>query len=347
MAEAYDELETKIGAYAAFRARWRRADRLLAAMQLSDDIGQLTYKVLVLRRAEVRRGSARQPDQRQAPAGPDPVRQGEPGQRLVQPRAARDSADHGPAMDEGRAGAGDVPLRARGSLSPAGARARREGRAPALAGQPLFLVAQRRVCGALDRRRQASDDQAVDAARDHADLRAVPRDSRDQPEPGRPRRVVRGVPPGVRRQRQHLRVALQRRPAARLVPLAVARLQDDARRRAARQQHSAGGRRKPDRVDQGGHRAAAPLPSAAQARARPRDLPQLRRRDSARRLRSQVSVRGRPGMAAGIGRAARAPVPGAHARRARRAAGSTSTRTPASAAARTRRRSTACIRTCC
>src|SRR5436309_12410335 len=43
---AYDELETKIAAYAALQGTLSKgADRLLAAMKLSDDIGQLTYKV--------------------------------------------------------------------------------------------------------------------------------------------------------------------------------------------------------------------------------------------------------------------------------------------------------------
>jgi oligoendopeptidase F len=43
---AYDELERKIGAYAALQGTIADgADRLLAAMKLSDDIGQLTYKV--------------------------------------------------------------------------------------------------------------------------------------------------------------------------------------------------------------------------------------------------------------------------------------------------------------
>jgi oligoendopeptidase F len=43
---AYEELETKIGAYAALQGTLAQgADRLLAAMALSDDIGQLTYKV--------------------------------------------------------------------------------------------------------------------------------------------------------------------------------------------------------------------------------------------------------------------------------------------------------------
>src|SRR3954454_22582597 len=43
---AYDELEGKIAAYAALQGTLAQGpDRLLAAMQLSDDIGQLTYKV--------------------------------------------------------------------------------------------------------------------------------------------------------------------------------------------------------------------------------------------------------------------------------------------------------------
>lgn len=44
--QAYEELEIKIGAYAALQGTLAQGpDRLLAAMKLSDDIGQLTYKV--------------------------------------------------------------------------------------------------------------------------------------------------------------------------------------------------------------------------------------------------------------------------------------------------------------
>ena len=43
---AYDELDTKIGAYAALQGTLEKGpDHLLEAMQLSDEIGQLTYKV--------------------------------------------------------------------------------------------------------------------------------------------------------------------------------------------------------------------------------------------------------------------------------------------------------------
>ncbi len=47
-------------------------------------------------------------------------------------------------------------------------------------------------------------------------------------------------------EREHVRVAVQRRAAARLVSCAVARIRVDARSGASRQQHSAVGRREPD-----------------------------------------------------------------------------------------------------
>ena len=44
--QGYDELDAKIGGYAALQGTLAQgADRLLAAMQLSDDIGQLSYRV--------------------------------------------------------------------------------------------------------------------------------------------------------------------------------------------------------------------------------------------------------------------------------------------------------------
>src|SRR5213078_1654624 len=44
--QAYEALDVKIGAYAALQGTLAQgASPLLAAMQLSDDIGQLTYKV--------------------------------------------------------------------------------------------------------------------------------------------------------------------------------------------------------------------------------------------------------------------------------------------------------------
>ena len=117
------------------RARSRRArDRLLAALQLSDEIGQLDVQGLVFRVAEVRRGSARQPDQRAAPAGADPVRQGRrrPAPGSI-PNCWRSRSPTVQQWMARRAELARLPLRDRRPLSPAGARARRKGRAPAVA----------------------------------------------------------------------------------------------------------------------------------------------------------------------------------------------------------------------
>ena len=194
---AYDELEVKIGAYAALQGTLDKGpDRLLAAMQLSDDIGQLTYKVWYFAALMYDEDQRDNQINAQAPAGSDPLRQGQPGHRLVQSRAARDPAADGAALDGGGAEARDVPLRARGSLPSAGACPRRKRRTPVVAGEPLLLGAERRLRRALHRRRQAPDDQAVDRSRSHADLRPVPRDPRDQPPPDGSRRGVPGVSPG-------------------------------------------------------------------------------------------------------------------------------------------------------
>ena len=92
----------------------------------------------------------------------------------------------------------------------------------------------------------------------------------------RSRGGLRRVPQAVRSQRQHVCLAVQRRSAARLVPRAVTRLSNDARRGAARQQHPDDGRREPDRDDESGDRAAAPVSPAAQAGPRARRVSRLR-----------------------------------------------------------------------
>ncbi len=172
--------------------------------------------------------------------------------------------------------------------------------------------------------------------------------ARDQPAPGGPADRVPGVSPGLRRQPEHLRGAVQRRAAARLVPRAGARVRDHARCGAARQQHPDVRGREPDRRHQGRRRAAAPLSPAAPARAGRRQLPAVRRLRPAGRARRALYLR--------RGRAA-----GSSSRWRRSAASTSSTCATAfsgaldrrvrehraSAAARTRRRCTARIRTCC
>ena len=200
---------------------------------------------------------------------------------------------------------------------------------------------------AVDGRREVSGSHAQHRREGHDVVRAVPRGAGDQPQPGR---SARGVPRALRHvpdQPQHLRDALSRRLPARLVPRALARLPDDARRRAARQQHPAIGRRQPDRGDARRRRAAAALPPPApQARSsssatirttsRFRIVEWDRRYDYAEVLDADRRVGG----------AARRGLSGADVARDSASAGSTSTRTTASAAAPTRRPSTACIRTC-
>ena len=90
---AYDELEAKIGQFAALAGHARRRCRS-AARRASAARRYRSARVqgLVFRVALVRPGSARQPDQREAPAGADSVRQGRAGRRLVRPGAADDPA---------------------------------------------------------------------------------------------------------------------------------------------------------------------------------------------------------------------------------------------------------------
>ena len=230
----------EIGAYAALQGTLRKgADHLLAAMKLSRRHRAAHLQGLVLRVAQVRRGSARQPDQRAAAAGPDPVRQGQrrraPGST---PNCCRSRCRRCRQWMADDAGAGGLPLRDRGSLPPAGARARRQGRAPAVAVEPLFVGAERRLRGAVHRRRQAPDDHAVDRAGGHADLRPVPRDPRDQPQPGRSRRGVRTRSTSCSTANVNTYASLYNGVLQRDWFHAQARgYRVDARRGAARQQH--------------------------------------------------------------------------------------------------------------
>ena len=120
-------------------------------------------------------------------------------------------------------------------------------------------------CGALDGGRALSDHHAVDRRVGAGELRAVSQAAGHVPAPGRSPRGVRGALRHLRRDAQHLRRALQRRDAARVVRGARARPQEHARSGALRQQHPDRGRREPDSRDQGRRRAVPPLSPAAQA----------------------------------------------------------------------------------
>src|SRR5438093_6495541 len=66
-----------------------------------------------------------------------------------------------------RSRARGLQVRARGSVSPAGARARRKRRAPTVARQPLLVDAVRRVLCAVDRGREVPDRPAVHRSEEH------------------------------------------------------------------------------------------------------------------------------------------------------------------------------------
>ena len=230
-----------------------------------------------------------------------------------------------------------------------GARARREGRAAAVARRPVQHARRATIYQEL-----STSDIKFPTIKlsDGKEVMLTPgqlrRAARDEPEPGRPRQGRGGARRHLRRDRQHLRRDLQRRAAARLVHGAGAQLPDHARRRARRQRDPARGGRDADRRDARRHGAVAALRQAAQEAARPARPTtsttascrstaatrptRTRRRASWRCSRSRRSARSTSSQV----QAASSP-----------AAASTSTRTRASAAAPTTPASTASARTCC
>ena len=140
------------------RARSSRgAEALLRALRLRDEIGQLEYKVWYF--ASLWYDQDQRDNQMNARRQQVQILFAKAAQACAwfDPELLHDSAAHRPGVDGREPRARRLPLRDRGSLPAAGARARRQGRAPAVALEPLLVGAERRLCGALDRRRQASD----------------------------------------------------------------------------------------------------------------------------------------------------------------------------------------------
>ena len=343
------ELDAAIGEYAALKGTLAHGpDRLLAAFRLNDRLGQLAYKVYFYPSLQVRRGPARQRRQRPpaAGAGADGALAG--GHVLVQPGAA-DASRSRPCAGwmDANADLARLPLRDRRGLPPAGARARRKGRAADVALVAAVGRAERGLPGALDRRREVSGSHAQHRRDGDDVVRPVPRGARDQPQPGRP---ARGVPRALRH---------------------VSRATSTPTRRSTTASASATGSTRASRgyettLDAALHGNDIPrsvvdnLIAATRAGVEPlRRYHRLRRRalearpllpvrllDSDRRVGPPLRLRRRARADRRRGRAARR-------RTIRRAcgadsasAGSTSTKTTASAAARTPRPSTACTRTC-
>ena len=298
----------------------RGPERLLAALRASDALGQLAYKVYyysALMHDEDQRSNEVNARKQQVQVAPRALG---PGDVVVQPRTAADPGRDRARVDGRPRRPRRVPLRARRPLPAAGARARRGRRAAAVAGQPLREHAARGLRGAVDGRHQVADDHAEQRRSGPGHLRAVPGDARHQPRAGRSRVGVPRAARDLRAERQHLRRALQRRPAAR---------SRSARRRGTIKPRSTRalfgnniphvGRREPHRDDAGARRADAAVRALPQARARARDLPRLRRVDPDRRRRPAVCLRRGPRVDRRVGGAAGRGLPAARPRRVRRA----------------------------
>ena len=147
------------------RARSRTAPRqLLASFRAMDEMGALSYRVWYFAVAAVRRGSAQQRGQREAPARPDPVRAAAAGQLVVQPGGARHPARHHPRLDGGERRSCRLPVRDREPVPRAGARARRGGRAADVVRRPVQQHPVRQLRRADDGRHEVSVDHAGTAA---------------------------------------------------------------------------------------------------------------------------------------------------------------------------------------
>ena len=176
------EFDAKLAGYAELRGTLAQGpERLLKAFRLEDELGQLSYKLWYYAGPDLRPGPARQRGERAAAARPDSVREGGRGEVLVYPRAAAHSPRNRAQLDGGESRAGGLPVRHRAGLSPAGARPRREGRASAVAGEPVRRLAPRYPFDAGERGHQAPGDYAARRQERDAHLRAVQRAAADQP----------------------------------------------------------------------------------------------------------------------------------------------------------------------
>ena len=232
---AYDELEPRSTPSPRCRARSPgRRQRLLAAMQLADDIGQLDVQGLVLRVALVRRGSARQPDQRPAAAGPDPVREGRAGVRRGSiPSCWRFRCADRAAVD-GREQPSSRSTASRSRISTASRSTCSTKRASTCcrcraASRRRRTTPTRRCRPPTSSIRPITLPERREVTLTYGQYRAILATNRES---GRPRGGVSTRFTALyEASLQHLRVALQRRAAARLVPRAGARL---SRRRSMR-----------------------------------------------------------------------------------------------------------------
>ncbi len=232
--EAVADLERRIGEFKAFAGTLGTSGaRLRAALEAHDAIGQLSYRVWYYP------SLTHDQDQRDNASAARRQRV-----QLLFARLEHATSWFNPelltvpletihAWMDGRPGAGRLPLRRRGPVPQAGARARPAGRAAAVALVAAGAARRKDVYEALSTADAKFPDRHAlstgDERRVH--LRQLPPHPRHQPRRGRPPRGLRRALRRVRRHPQHLRVDLQRRAAPRLVPGAGARLRDARSRR--------------------------------------------------------------------------------------------------------------------
>ena len=182
---AYKNLEAGIERYAALKGTLGRGpEQLLDAFKLSEELGQLAYRVWYfpsLQYDEDQRDNTINARRQQVQILFARWKQAEswfaPELLQVPLETVRQWMD--------RVGAAPaVPFRDRESLPPAGARARRGRRAADVAGEPSRLVTERCLLGAVDRGCEVSEGHAVGRRDGDRLVRPVPRDSRDEARAG-------------------------------------------------------------------------------------------------------------------------------------------------------------------
>ena len=224
---AYRELETSIAAYATLQGTLVEERR----RPPGGDAAARRYRSArlqgrVLRLAVYDEDQRDNADQRETPAGPDPLRQGQRRRRAwFDPGTAQDPARRqvqewmaaSPALAVYRFALEDLYRQQEHVLDDKGERL-------------LSLASRFGSRRTTPTRRCPPPTSSIRPSRlsngagGHAHLRPVPRDPVDQPQSGRPCGRVPRVPPALRIERQHLRLALQRRAPARLVRRTGARL---------------------------------------------------------------------------------------------------------------------------
>ena len=182
---AYKQLEADIATYAALKGTLAGGpDKLLEAFRLSEELGQLAYRVWYfpsLQYDEDQRDNTINAKRQQVQILFARLQQAEswfnPELLTIPLETVRGWMEQSEPLRR-------LPVRHREPVSAAGARARRGRRAADVAGEPAGLVAERGLLGALDGRREVSDDHAVDGRGGHGLVRPVPRAPRDAPRAG-------------------------------------------------------------------------------------------------------------------------------------------------------------------